>query len=247
MPDKQDPQKTDMFGLAAYGEALNTLAKGSVDGAGAFLSRICLPVAEEFGLMLRDKVSAWRANNAILIAKNTEKILAEQNRDNVHAHPRLAMKIINEGSWSDDEEVRNFWSGLLASSCTEDGKDESNLIFLNILSQITALQAQIIEYACTKSDVVLTEHGLIYAENLDITIDDAYELTASDDSHRIDRELDHLRSMELIGGTLGGGGISLSNNSVDVTPTALTLHFYARCKGFIDPVENFYDARKEET
>ena len=55
MPNEEQG-KRDLFGLAAYGETLNTLAKGVVDGAGAFLSRICLPAAEEFGLLLRDKV-----------------------------------------------------------------------------------------------------------------------------------------------------------------------------------------------
>ena len=135
----EDQGKGDLFGLAAYGEAINTLAKGAVDGAGAFLSKICLPAAEEFGLLLRDKVSAWRAKNAIDITQEAEKILADQNALEVHAHPRLVMKILSEGSWTNDEKVKSFWAGLLASSCTEDGNDESNVIFLNILSQITSL------------------------------------------------------------------------------------------------------------
>ena len=63
-----------MFGLAAYGEALNTLAKGAVDGASAFLSKICLPAAEEFGLLLRDKLSVWRAKNAIFPSILTVKL-----------------------------------------------------------------------------------------------------------------------------------------------------------------------------
>lgn len=40
-------------------QPLNTLAQGAVDGAGAFLGRICLPAAEEFGLLLRDKVGFY--------------------------------------------------------------------------------------------------------------------------------------------------------------------------------------------
>lgn len=248
MADNQEPNKTDMFGIAAYGEALNTLAKGAVDGSGAFLSRICLPAAEEYGLLLKDKVSAWRANNALLLTQNAEKILSASNRDNVHAHPRLVMKILTEGSWIDDDQVRLMWSGLLASSCTEDGKDESNIIFLNIMSQMTALQARVIAYACTNSSIVLDEYGLLFANLDDVSLDEIYKITECLDLHRIDRELDHLRSMELIGGTtLGGGGIHSSAGTVDITPTALTLHFNARCNGVIDTVENFYSVDKSTT
>jgi hypothetical protein len=35
-------------------EAVKIATKGAVDGVGAFLSRICLPAAEEFGLLCRD-------------------------------------------------------------------------------------------------------------------------------------------------------------------------------------------------
>jgi len=72
MPDEEQ-NKGDIFGIASYGKALNTLTKGVVDGAEAFLSRICLPAAEEFGLLLQDKVSAWRKNNTIAIIIEAQK------------------------------------------------------------------------------------------------------------------------------------------------------------------------------
>jgi len=69
------------------------------------------------------------------------------NRDiNKHAHPRLVSKIIEQGSWVDEDIVQGMWAGLMASSCTEDGQDESNFIFISILGQITSLQARVIKY-----------------------------------------------------------------------------------------------------
>lgn len=241
-----DKEKSDLFGLAAYGEALNTLAKGAVDGAGAFLSKICLPAAEEFGLLLRDKVSGWRAKNAVNISLQAEKILLGMNKKDVHAHPRLVMKILSEGSWSEDDQVSSMWAGLLASSCTVDGKDESNVIFINIVSQITALQARVIDYACKNAVKDISEHGLIYAEHLIINLNDIFDITQSQDLQRIDRELDHLRSMELIGGSLGTGGIDLRSENVDITPTALTLQLYSRCNGYSGSPENFYKITRKK-
>ena len=59
-----------------------------------------------------------------------------------------------------------MWGGLLASSCTTDGDDESNLIFINILSQITSLQAKIINYACEKVKKHVFKSGFVVPSRL---------------------------------------------------------------------------------
>ncbi len=241
-------EKTDLFGLAAYGEAINTLSKGAVDGAGAFLSRICLPAAEEFGFLLRDKVSAWRASNAIEIAQKAEHILGQQKApDTVHAHPRMVMKILSEGSWSDNEKVKTLWAGLLASSCTCKGDDESNVIFINILSQLTALQVRILDHYCSKAKVNVSEHGFIFADRIEIDLDELKAVADTDELHRVDRELDHLSSLNLVGGTAGFGGIDLQSARVLITPTPLALQMYARCKGHTDSPETYFDTEQDET
>lgn len=55
----------DELGLKSLGESIKIATSATVDGAAAFLSRIYLPTAEEFGLLLRDKVQAYRAANAV--------------------------------------------------------------------------------------------------------------------------------------------------------------------------------------
>lgn len=70
-----EPDKSlDVLGIKPVAEAINTVTQATTAGAGAFLSRICLPAAEEFGLLLRDKVSAWRAKNALAITVQAEEM-----------------------------------------------------------------------------------------------------------------------------------------------------------------------------
>ena len=59
---------TDLTGLASYGRAAEAL----VEGARAFLGRICNPGAEEFGLLIRDQVSASRQRNLVAIANKAK-------------------------------------------------------------------------------------------------------------------------------------------------------------------------------
>jgi hypothetical protein len=233
-------KSSDIFGIAPYGEAINTVAKGAVDGAGAFLSRICLPAAEEFGLLLQDKVKAWRGANAIQILNHAERLLeADHSASRTHAHPRLVGKILESGSWTDDDEVQRLWAGLLATACKADGTDESNLIFVNLLDQLTSVQVRILRAACTASQKYVSLAGWIFASPWACTLDQLREVSGEQDANRLDRELDHLRALGLLE-TKSGFQTHSQIPVADVTPSALALQLFARCNGHRGEPKDFY-------
>lgn len=242
---KNDEGTKDILGLAPYGEALNTLAKGAVEGAGAFLGRICLPAAEEFGLLLRDRIGGWRANNAVKIALKAQTLFEKYSLPaNFHAHPRLVMKVVQEGSWAEADEVQDMWAGLLTSSCSEDGMDETNLIFVTILAQLTHAEASILKYGCEKCEKQVSKAGWIGVKHeLIIDLGDLERITGVHDIHRLDRELDHLRVLGLIGNPLIGG-FSPESTSPDITPTSLALQMYTRCQGYHGSPVEYYGLQK---
>ena len=219
----------DILGVKPVADAINTVTRGTVDGASAFLGRICLPAAEEFGLLLRDKVSSWREKNAISIVQKAEEIHKNNSIDvSAHAHPRLVMTAFETGSWSDKDFIQEMWGGLLASSCSEDGQDESNLLFMNFLSQISSTEAMILNYCCETAEIEVSEAGWIQVkEEFTMELSDLERVTGLSDIHRIDRELDHLRALELI-----NGGFHPSSIQASMLPTALGLHMYVRCQGY---------------
>ena len=230
-----DKGSLDILGVKPIADSINTVTKGTVDGASAFLSRICLPAADEFGLLLKDKVSSWRANNAVEIANKASDLINDD--EEVHAHPKIAWATIEHGSWAEDEILQNMWAGLLATGCTEDGKDESNLILINLLSQLTSNQVKLIEYLAIKSEVFITQAGWIGAFPYYMELDELIEVMEISDFHRIDRELDHLRSLELI-----TNGFSQDSTEANVTPTALCLHLYTRGKGYVSSPSEYFEA-----
>ncbi|MDH4227726.1 MAG: DUF4393 domain-containing protein [Deltaproteobacteria bacterium] len=234
-------KNADLLGIKSFGEAANTLAKGVVDAAGAFLGRICLPAAEEFGLYLEDKVSAWRTKNTANIVLGAKQILESQGGiKNKHAHPRLVHTILENGSWVEDTDIQKMWAGLLASSCTESGDCEENLMFSNLLKQLTSLQVKILKYACEHSEkYIITPTGLPFSNALYISTEKLKAITGVVDIHRLDRELDHLRSLELI----IGGYNSLGSNP-EITPTALSMHLYVRGHGSEESPVSFFGITK---
>jgi hypothetical protein len=233
---EKDSKSLDILGLKPVGEAVDTVVKGTVDGASAFLSRICLPAAEEFGLLLRDKVSHWRTVNLIKISqKAEEKLKATSDSEERHAHPRLVNLTLENGSWSDSDEFQEMWAGLLTSSCTKDGRDESNLIFINLLSQLTSIQVRLLNYSCEKSKKIITKSGALDTENLPISLEELQTVTGTEDFHRLDRELDHLRSLGLI-----NQGVDPDLTIAYIEPTSLALHLYVRCQGSLQSPVDFF-------
>jgi hypothetical protein len=233
----------DLLGVKPLAEAANTLVKATVEGTSAFLSRICLPAAEEFGLLLRDRVSAWRANNATRIAQKAERKYNQlPTPEGRHAHPRLIAQIIEQGSWIEVDDVQELWAGLLASSCTEDGQDDSNLMFIDLLARLTVSEARILEHICRNATKIVTNAGWITADCFIMTLSELQKVGKISDFHRLDRELDHLRTVGLI-----AGGFPLDSTNANMTPTPLALQMYARCQGFIgDPLFFFGIQRPEK-
>ena len=231
----------DVLGIQPIGEAISTVTKGLVAGASAFLSRICLPAAEEYGFLLQDKVRAYRAANATQIAVKAERKLAEEEgSEHLHADPRLVGLILNHGSWIEADDIQEMWAGLLASSCSEDGHDDSNLMFVDLLSRLTTSQARLLDYTCRAGGAMITPAKLLVpSHGVVLNLEQLQQVCGVADVHRIDRELDHLRSLDLI---YAEGGFNTESNpaTADVTPTPLALQMFARLNGHIgNPLEFF--------
>ena len=206
--------------------------------AADLIGRVCRPMADNLGQMIGEKFNAYRAKNVIDIANKSQKHV-DQLQPGMHAHPKIVGQIMAQGSWDDDPFIQELWSGLLASSCTEKGDDDSNLNFLELLHGLTRLQAKVMDFSCQQATKVATPAGLIGARELRVTLTELCHAAEETDIQRLDRELDRLRVIGLL-----SGGLNLDNNEmVLLTPTPLALHMYVRCHGSRkNPIE-FFDAK----
>lgn len=216
----------DVLGIS---EATGTFVRGALVEIHQFLRRICYPAAEEFGLLLSEQMRAWRTRNYQRIVQAAEKKL-DANSDKpaeVHAHPRLVQQSFENGSWIDDTEVQDWWGGLLASSCTEDGKDDSNLIFMNLLSQLTSGESRMLKFAVEECEKFVVPAGWVDAHSMWVPAEKLFEISGITEFHRLDRELDHLRALDL----LSEGGFSEDHTLALIDPSPLSIHLYVRCQG----------------
>jgi hypothetical protein len=240
MNDKP-PSLKDFLGIEPVSHAIDK----SVEGVGKFLGRIINPSADQIGLLFADQIEWIRTKNAISISTKTEKLLGEQDSGVIkHVPARIAMKILQEGSWIDNEEVQDMWAGLLAASCSESGTDDSNLIFINLLSQLTSLEATIINFICEKSAREIASRRELVSIPYPIAPGTLERITGVNDPYRFGRELAHLQSLGLI---YGNGQDYNPDYHILMAAKQLTLQMYARCHGFSgDPVLFFVSIAPQE-
>lgn len=244
----EDSKSRDLLGIKPVADSIKIVTQGMIDGASSFLGRICLPAAEEFGLLLKDRVTHWRDINKVkILQKAEEKLNTHSSLEDKHAHPRLIAAILNNGSWEAKEDIQHMWAGLLASACTNDGDDESNLVFIGILAQLTSLQAHIVNYASENAEKGLTVAGWITAGGeVKVSLTQLQTITGCKDFHRLDRELDQLRNLGLIGYGALGGGFSSDSTEADITPTSLAIQMYVRCKGYTGTPSDYFGLSRPE-
>lgn len=218
----------DILGLAPYGESLKIVTKGGIEGISKFLDITCRPLLEELGLWARDNLRVWRFKNLYDVLSKAKEKVTYKDGQIVMVNPRLGYAIAENASLVEDDEIQNMWAGLFAASISSDGKDDSNLIFINLLKQLTSVQAHMLRYAFDNCRKVKYENGLITGCKFTITLEEAYVLFQINDLDRLDRELDSLNSLGLI-----DGGLSLEDKDleVDLSLSSLGIYLISRCQG----------------
>ncbi len=225
----------DIFGIKPIGEAQLEAIKAAIKGVSSFLELVFKPGLEELGYMMKDEVRLWRLNNILRVLEKAKgKMYFDGRVLNLTANARVGLSIIEGCSEVDNEELQDLWAGLFVSSCTPDGRDDSNMNFVDLLRRMSSVEARIIDYACKNSTKFLYPNKLIMSDGLTISFDTLVEITGTKDLYRLDSELDHMRSIELIvsGDSFegGGGGFTASDTTLEanITPSSLALNLYYR-------------------
>jgi hypothetical protein len=213
----------------------------------AFLTRVCPSAEQEVSLLMRKGLSNFRVLSAVEIALKAEKLLASQPDIAGWSIPRqIILRILEDGSWTEEDWIRNFWAGLVITSCSIDGKSGSNLIFVDLLSQLAAMHTRILQAACTRAETYVSAPGQVSAHPIECSAEELIQITGSHDLVRIERDLGHLSDLGLLENREKSPFFSRIDNTF-ITPTSLGLRLYARCHGHHGATQDFYHSTVPES
>lgn len=209
--------------------------------ASAFVDRICPSISEDVKVLFRDRLSTVRVGNALEIALKAESLLTSKpDADSKRAHPKLVLRVLEDGSWADEEMIQQLWAGILVSSCSEDGEDESNLELIELFSQLAPDHVKIWAGACERAKVIVPEAGPIFTEPVYFTMDELATITGMQHQYyRIETDIGHLTVFGLLKAKPKSSTYT-SSSEAEATPTLLGLEMYARGHGHRGGLEEFY-------
>jgi hypothetical protein len=209
-------------------------------GALAFLSRTSPEVIDEVRRLLREGLSNFRVASAIEIAVTAERMLSfGASPERMRAPASIVLRILEDGSWADAESTQHLWAGLLATSCSPSGKDESNVVFVNLLCQLTSTHVRILTAACTKATKFMAGVERVSSRPVTLTAREMMQITGSRDLIRIHRDLEYLSDLGLLKTVVKTQSFSPIEGT-DLAPTSLGLQLFARCNGHRGATQEFY-------
>jgi len=197
----------------------------------AFLRQICPPADAEVTDLLHRTLSNVRAANLVEVALKAERLLAQEpDAYSMAANRDLILRILEQGSWVDLEWLQELWAGLLATSCTFEGQDESNLVYVNLLSKLSPLPMQILTMACAKAMLGMTESAEALPARLACSADEIARMTRSNNLVKIYKSIGELSELGLV--EKNPRSASPANpGAAKAMPTQLGLEMFARCNG----------------
>jgi hypothetical protein len=197
----------------------------------AFLCRISPDGADAITELMRERLCNYRLASAIEIALRAQKMLAfSVGTDGMHAPPHVAMHVLETGSWADTDWIQQFWAGLLVSSCTADGRDDSNLRFVDIFAQLTPTHLRILEVACLRTHNAKMGLGWPSSNSLICAPEEISQIVGTRDLMKIERDLTHLAELGLLAQPLKSSSFAPLHNT-NITPSNLGLQLFERCNG----------------
>jgi hypothetical protein len=211
----------------------------------AFLRRICPSATHELKLLFREGLSNLRVDNIIAITNRAEIMLAaEGSSERLHAPENILLTIVKNGSWAEDASTQSLWAGLLVTACTLLGDDESNLPYLELVSEMATIDGRLFVEACAKSQKIFAPNGGVTAKPLIRTAEELIQIAGAHDLMKIDRNILQLSILGLFEPRVKPKFFSFEQEA-NLSPTPLGLELFARCQGYRGAPQEYYAAQEK--
>ena len=155
------------------------------DKASAFLEKVTTPPLKELGSLLADQVKLWRFKNQINIINKAQDFLQKKGVSPKQVPIKTLAPLLEYCSLEEDEDMQTKWASLLANAANPEFKDDIYSSYIEILKQLSPLEAKILDFLFNKGKRAFLEEiydkcksieADLKRENLDRLIEDLMRL-----------------------------------------------------------------------
>ena len=198
----------------------------------AFLLRIS-PAVESPFVAFFASLCCDRAERVLEIVLQAEELLTCAScQESPAMAPHLLLRMLEDGSKAEDEQVRRGWAGLLASAGFAEAQ-ESTLLFAALLSKLDRDHVAILSAACTYALRAGWGPGFVFSSAFYCSAEEIRKITGVRNLVTIEGNLNHLHHLGLLEKTVRPLACA-PLEQVNITPTGLGLKLYVRMGGRIE-------------
>lgn len=127
----------DPIVAGSLAKAADANASESAKTVSNLLIRLLGPAADEYGEQLRQAVARQRTSRAARILSKAE---SKSRGHTGSVAPRVAYRVLEDGTLSDDELMAEYLSGVLAGSRTPGGRDDRAVTWSSLVARMSSIQ-----------------------------------------------------------------------------------------------------------
>jgi hypothetical protein len=197
------------------------------------LSQLCRAEANHIIQLFGGELDEARTATAVQIMIEAEKLLAAEGRvGDLRAHPGYVEHLIKFGSWAVGDITKQLWAGLLATSCTPEGTDDSNRELVDLLVNVTPTQALIFVVACNKVSALMAGNEDHPATRILFTQEEMKQLTGRADLTRLATDIAYLFHSGLVDRNYDFTSY-IPTEDFDITPSRFGIDVHRKCRGHL--------------
>ena len=198
-----------------------------------FLRQICPAAMEEMKVGFHKRLSNKRVASAVEIVLKAQEMQGRlEPGAKVQAHPDMVRRTLENGSWTEDDWIRQWWAGLLVSSCSAEAPDTSNSVFIDLLAKLMPVHLRVLEFVCRKATELIEAGEPAATLDLYCTAQELIEAVGSQSIARIHQTMGQLSSLGLLAESNKPSYVAVTDKVKTRTlPTPLALKMHARCNG----------------
>lgn len=198
---------------------------------GGFLSHILNePFTEAVGIF-GDKLKFMRWKRKLRIVDEVNRILDEKGVKDIRPiPPKLAIPMLEQASWEEEDELQDIWCNLIANSLNPVFDVEIRYAYIDILKNLTSLDAKILKYIYDTIEDKSRLDEITNLNNHPISIDQIKENTTLASDSEIKLSLYNLKRVQCVwdykSNSIVAGNIALrgrNDNYYILTPLGSTL------------------------
>lgn len=134
--------------VAPYSEAVTEAAK-AIAKALDLIRDASKPISTTYGLVIGDRMEAWRERNLDAITRRTRSILKHRNlAETGPVAEQIGIQLLEAAQGETRPEMQELWATLLANAMDPDRRDDVRQEFITMLKQFHPTDALVLKMMC---------------------------------------------------------------------------------------------------